>query len=91
MRYEIGVAARHAVIDDTGVHIEEKGGSRFLPFSKIVAVSVKKPSGIIAGNIFFQTAADRTNSLNSRNIIPFKGKDQYELACKIQVEVEKMI
>ncbi|MCD8099179.1 MAG: hypothetical protein LUE06_01170 [Oscillospiraceae bacterium] len=91
MKYEIGADVRHAVIDDTGVHITEKNNSRFLPFDKIVAVSVKKPGAITAGNIFFQTAADRTNSLNSRNIIPFRGNEQYRLACEIQAAVEKII
>lgn len=90
MHYEIG-KVRAAVIDDSGVHITEKGQSRFVPFGKIVAVSVKKPGALTAGHIFFQTAADGTNPLSSRNTVPFKDKDSYALALKIQAEVEKVI
>lgn len=54
MRYEIGAAARSAVIDDKGIHITEKKESRFVPFDKIVAVSVRKPGILAAGHIFFK-------------------------------------
>jgi len=91
MRYEIGAAARSAVIDDKGIHITEKKESRFVPFDKIVAVSVRKPGILAAGHIFFQTASDGNNPLASSNTIPFKRKENYELACRIKEEVEKII
>lgn len=91
MRYEIGVDARSAIIDDDGVHITERREVRFVPFNKIVAVSVRKPGVLTAGHIFFQTAADGTNPMASRNAIPFKGKENFELACKIKEEIEKLI
>lgn len=91
MRYEIGTAARCTVIDDKGIHITEKKESRFVPFDKIIAVSVRKPGILVAGHIFFQTASDGNNPLASRNTIPFKGKENYELACRIKEEVEKII
>lgn len=90
MHYEIG-KVRTAVIDEKGVHITEKGQSRFVPFGKIVSVSVKKPGALAAGHIFFQTASDGTNPLTSRNTIPFKDKDSYALALEIQAEVEKVL
>ena len=46
MRYEIKGADCSAVIDDKGIHIEVGGmmkQSRFIPYGKLVAVSVKKP------------------------------------------------
>lgn len=91
MRYEIKGADRSAVIDDKGIHIEVGGmmkQSRFIPYGKLVAVSVKKPGTIGAGHIFFQTAADVSNPLRSLNTVPFRGKDTYELACQIQAAVE---
>lgn len=90
MRYEIG-KVRTAIIDDKGVHITEKGQSRFIPFGQIVAVAVKKPGAIAAGHIFFQTASDGTNPLASRNTVPFRDKESYTLALEIQAEVEKVI
>lgn len=94
MKYEITGANRSATIDDKGVRIEIGGmarETRFIPYSKIVAVSVKKPGAIIAGHIFFQTAADGSNPLKSLNTIPFKGKETYELACKIKESVEEKL
>lgn len=90
MHYEIG-NVRTAVIDDKGVHITEKGQSRFVPFGQIVSVSVKKPGAIAAGHIFFQTASDGTNPLSSRNTVPFRDKGSYALALEIQAAVEKVI
>lgn len=92
MKYEIKGANRSAVIDDKGVRIEVGGmvnESRFIPYVRLVAVSVKKPGAIVAGHIFFQTAADGSNPMTSLNTIPFKGKDTYELACKIKAAVEE--
>ena len=91
MRYEIGTKSRSAVIDESGVHITEKRESRFVAMGKIVAVSVKKPGFMNAVHIFLQTAADSSNPLASRNTIPFQGSENYELACKIKEEVERLI
>lgn len=95
MRYEIGdKKAVYAEIDDKGVRITSNTGykgSRLIPFDKIVSVSVKQPGAIIAGHIFFQTAGDSTNSRNTLNTVPFKGKENYALAIEIQAEVEKVI
>lgn len=91
MNYEIKGADRSATIDDRGIRIEVGGmakQSRFIPYSKLVAVSVKKPGAIVAGHIFFQTAADGSNPMTSLNTVPFKGKEAYELACEIQQAVE---
>lgn len=91
MKYEIKGANRSAVIDDKGVRIEVGGmlnQSRYIPYGKLVAVSVKKPGAITAGHIFFQTAADGSNPLTSLNTVPFRGKETYELACQIKAAVE---
>lgn len=88
MHYEIG-QVRTAVIDDKGIHITEKGQSRFVPLDRIVSISVKKPGVLTAGYIFFQTASDSPNPLSSRNAVPFKGKDNYALALEIKAQLEK--
>lgn len=91
MHYEIGSKLRHAIVEDEGIRIMEKRETRFVPFSKIVSVSVRKPGLLSGGHIFFQTAADGANPLSSRNAVPFTGKENYELACKIKAEVERLI
>lgn len=95
MRYEIGdKKSVYAVIDDKGVHITWATGfkeSRFIPFDKLVSVSVKKPGLLSAGLLFFQTATDGNNPYYSKNSVPFRGNDNYELACKIQAEVEAVL
>lgn len=91
MHYEIGPTFCSAVIDNQGIHITDKKESRFVPFEKITAISVRKPGILTAGHIFFQTASDGNNPLTSKNTVPFKGKQNYELACKIKADIEKLI
>ncbi len=94
MRYEIGDRKMvYAVIDDRGVHITANVGRKgtcFIPYEKIISVSTKKPGRIIAGNISFQTAAVVTTTSVTTSV-PFKGEENYELACKIQADVESRI
>jgi hypothetical protein len=95
MRYELVGVGRSAVVDDEGVHITISQAAvkenRFIQFPKLVAVSVRKPSLLSPGNIFFQTAADSSNPLSSFNTVFFKGKDNYELALEIKAAVENLM
>lgn len=93
MQYEFGDVVK-CTVGDKGVHITWTTGrkeSRFIPYDKIVSVSVKKPGLMTAGHIFFQTAADGNNPLMSTNTVPFRGKENYRLACEIQKAVENRI
>lgn len=92
MRYELK-GTNPVVVDDKGVHITDIAYKEeiFIPFSKIVAVSVKKPGALTLGHIFFQTASDSGNPLKSRNKTQFKKKELYDIACEIKAEVEKVI
>lgn len=81
-------------VDDNGIRITVRNGgmqNRFLTYSKLVTVSVQKPSFLTPGHIFFRTVADSDNPLNSFNAVYFKGKDNYAKALEIQSAVENKL
>lgn len=94
MEYHLSGVQQDLTVDDSGIRITvRKGGmqNRFLTFSKLVAVSVKKPSLFFPGHIFFRTVADSDNPLNSFNTVYFKGNEAFAKALEIQTAVEQKL
>jgi len=102
IHYALSGRTSDLLVDDSGVHIKLKGlrrGEKTIPFSQVVAVSIKKPSFASGGYIFFQTIGSRGSSrFNSvvdiatdENAIFFGGKENFTLAAEIKQSIEQIL
>lgn len=95
MHFEITGVKQLVTVDDKGIKMTSLNGNakwnRFVPFSKLVSVTVGKPSFLKVGYIFFRTVADGNYYLNSLNTALFKGKENYEIALQIQAALEDIL